>query len=67
MELRLGLIMKSSSFPQIRCRKCNRLLMKGAVFRIEIKCPKCGYLQLIFQQQAMASVRKTMPKGSGLL
>jgi len=32
---------------QIRCRKCNRLLMKGEVKHIEIKCPKCGYLQIV--------------------
>ena len=30
---------------EIRCRKCNRLLMKGHVLQIEIKCPKCGYIQ----------------------
>jgi len=30
---------------EIRCRKCNRLLMKGEVLKIEIKCPKCGYIQ----------------------
>jgi len=29
---------------EIRCVKCNRLLMKGQVFQAEIKCPKCGYL-----------------------
>ncbi len=32
---------------EIRCKKCKRLLMKGEIKRIEIKCPKCGYLQLI--------------------
>lgn len=32
---------------EIRCRKCNRLLMKGEVELIEIKCPKCGYMQRI--------------------
>ncbi len=30
---------------EIRCRKCHRLLMKGEVVKIEIKCPKCGYIQ----------------------
>lgn len=30
---------------EIRCRSCNRLLLKGRVAQIEIKCPKCGCLQ----------------------
>ncbi len=29
----------------IRCKKCNRLLMKGDISKIEIKCPKCGHVQ----------------------
>jgi phage FluMu protein Com len=28
---------------EIRCKKCNRLLMKAAACYGEIKCPKCGY------------------------
>jgi len=30
---------------EIRCKKCNRLLMKteGGFNIIECKCPKCGY------------------------
>ncbi len=31
----------------IRCRKCRRLLMKGKVKEVEIKCPKCRYIQTI--------------------
>ena len=27
---------------EIRCKRCNRLLMKGEVCVVEIKCPKCG-------------------------
>ncbi|MCD6353339.1 MAG: Com family DNA-binding transcriptional regulator [Proteobacteria bacterium] len=30
---------------EIRCRKCKRLLMRGNIMHIEIKCPKCGYTQ----------------------
>lgn len=37
----------SRRLQEIRCRKCNRLLMKGEVGVIEIKCPKCGYVQRI--------------------
>ncbi|MBA2124419.1 hypothetical protein B9J78_05765 [bacterium Unc6] len=32
---------------EIRCKKCKRLLMKGEILAIEIKCPKCGYIQTI--------------------
>lgn len=52
---------------EIRCRKCRRLLMKGAVAVVEIKCPKCGYIQTIEggkeilnrKSQSAASVRMT--------
>lgn len=26
----------------VRCPCCNRMLFKGASFRVEVKCPKCG-------------------------
>lgn len=32
---------------EIRCKRCKRLLMKGEVNGIEIKCPKCGYINKI--------------------
>jgi len=35
----------------IRCKKCGRILMKGEVKCIEIKCPKCGYVQKIENQK----------------
>jgi phage FluMu protein Com len=35
---------------EIRCKKCRRLLMKGEVRAIEIKCPKCGYVQKISEE-----------------
>lgn len=31
---------------EIRCKRCKRLLMKGHVKTVEIKCPKCGYIQI---------------------
>lgn len=37
---------------EIRCRKCKRLLMKGEVRHIEIKCPKCGLIQEIGTAEA---------------
>ena len=30
---------------EIRCKKCNRLLMEASVVLAKIKCPKCGYVQ----------------------
>lgn len=38
---------KSEYKNEIRCKKCRRLLMKGEIRAIEIKCPKCGYVQII--------------------
>ncbi|MEA3224216.1 MAG: Com family DNA-binding transcriptional regulator [Thermodesulfobacteriota bacterium] len=32
---------------EIRCKKCGRLLMKGEIIEVEIKCPKCGYVQTL--------------------
>ena len=28
----------------IHCKKCRRKLLIGEIIRIEIKCPKCGYI-----------------------
>ncbi|MBQ6713524.1 MAG: Com family DNA-binding transcriptional regulator [Selenomonadales bacterium] len=33
---------RKSSMPEHRCCHCRRLLFYGEVKRIEIKCPKCG-------------------------
>ncbi|QPJ62939.1 MAG: Com family DNA-binding transcriptional regulator [Candidatus Nitronauta litoralis] len=59
--------MKNQINKQIRCRKCNRLLMKGEVHYIEIKCPKCGYLQTVSHPENLFQVRKTERQGSGLM
>jgi len=32
---------------EIRCKKCNRLLMKSEAARGEIKCGKCGFINHI--------------------
>ena len=34
----------------IRCKKCNRLLMKVKSVIAEIKCPKCGYIQFVSKE-----------------
>ena len=34
------------ALPEIRCRRCRRLLMKGEIKQVEIKCPKCGCVLL---------------------
>ena len=34
-----------NALPEIRCRRCRRLLLKGEIKWVEIKCPKCGYVQ----------------------
>ena len=33
--------------PEIRCGKCNKLLGKGTVRNFEIKCPRCGVINLL--------------------
>jgi len=35
-----------NKLPEVRCKKCNALLLKG-LFKGEIKCRKCGYLNKI--------------------
>ena len=35
------------ALPEIRCRRCRRLLMKGEIKQVEIKCPKCGCVQAL--------------------
>lgn len=37
----------AAQINEIRCKRCRRLLLKGDIRLIEIKCPKCGYLQKI--------------------
>ena len=36
---------------EVRCKKCNRLLMKGIVVEVQIKCPKCGYMNFIIHKK----------------
>lgn len=38
---------KGETLIEIRCRRCNRLLFKGQVEWVEIKCPKCRYCQVV--------------------
>jgi phage FluMu protein Com len=34
-------------WPEVRCCQCNRLLFRGLVEDVEIKCPRCGAIQWI--------------------
>ena len=38
---------RGENLTEIRCIRCNRLLFKGQVEWVEIKCPKCRYCQVI--------------------
>ncbi len=38
---------RGENLTEIRCMRCNRLLFKGQVECVEIKCPKCHYCQII--------------------
>lgn len=33
--------------PEVRCFWCNRLLFRGIVENVEIKCPRCNAVQYI--------------------
>ncbi len=51
---------------EIRCKKCNRLLLRAVAVMGEIKCPKCRYSQDVFcltpdgQELIINSVIKTV-------
>jgi phage FluMu protein Com len=38
---------ESELLTEVRCPRCNRLLFKGQVIQVEIKCPKCHLCQNI--------------------
>lgn len=38
---------ESELLPEVRCPQCNRLLFKGRVIEVEIKCPKCHWCHSI--------------------
>jgi len=52
---------------EIRCRKCNRLLMKGDVLQIEIKCPKCGYIQKLRADGVLGEKIRELREGKYLV
>jgi phage FluMu protein Com len=40
-------VTKFEEKPEIRCGHCGRLLGKGDIVHVEIKCPRCGTLNQI--------------------
>ncbi len=36
---------------EIRCKKFRFILIKGEIKQIEIKCPKCGFIQRIMDER----------------
>jgi hypothetical protein len=45
---------RSGALPEIRCQCCNRLLFKGQVEWVEIKCPKCNHCQTVTRAGILA-------------
>lgn len=49
----------------VRCGKCSKLLAKADYVQIEIKCPRCGTLNLkaksLESERLGASIRKEAP------
>ncbi|UCZ55976.1 Com family DNA-binding transcriptional regulator [Desulfurispirillum indicum] len=36
---------EGQALHEVRCKRCNRLLFKGSVISVEVKCPKCRSVQ----------------------
>ena len=46
---------ESELLPEVRCPQCNRLLFKGRVIQVEIKCPKCHWCHTIATEDRCCS------------
>lgn len=46
-----------------RCPHCNRLLFKGCVRYVEIKCPRCGYVYNVSGRACPPAMQKTPMAG----
>ncbi|MBM6483440.1 Com family DNA-binding transcriptional regulator [Klebsiella pneumoniae] len=50
-----------------RCLRCNKMLFNGSYIRIQIKCPRCGYINELSAPerhgQETESVRSTESGG----
>ena len=46
MSVRVPGLMKDEQ-GELRCGNCNRLLGKGTVILLTIKCPRCGTMNVI--------------------
>nr|WP_143122650.1 Com family DNA-binding transcriptional regulator [Sporomusa acidovorans] len=44
---KVSLKVQHSETIAFRCPKCNRLLFKGCIKYVEIKCPRCGHIQYV--------------------
>jgi phage FluMu protein Com len=59
-------ILEDSLSKEFRCRKCHRLLAKGQ-FKgfIELKCPKCGKMQIFTEGESNGRDGAAEGKGEG--
>ena len=48
-------VAKFEEKPEIRCGQCGRLLGKGDIVHVEIKCPRCGTLNQIIRSADSAA------------
>jgi phage FluMu protein Com len=51
--------MEGALKQEIRCKKCNRLLMRGEITigTVEIRCPKCNYKQILNDSSKKVDIR----------
>ncbi len=50
----------AESMP-FRCPQCNRLLFKGCITYVEIKCPKCGCVHSVTDQFLCKDLPRSKP------
>lgn len=48
-----------------RCPHCNRLLFKGRIYYVEIKCPKCGCIHIAKEQAISTVLQRDTPGKRG--
>lgn len=46
------------NIAEVRCRKCNRLLGKGIPGNFEVKCPRCGTINVFLNNKQIIELHE---------
>jgi len=57
------LLEQDETLPEVRCPNCNRLLFKGRIIQIEVKCPKCHFCYSLDYSGEKMTNRCTLTRG----